>query len=53
MVRFIRHLRFHSYSVTNMLFFLIRNIIIREKVSILFYFCYIYTESKGVVTLFS
>lgn len=36
-----------------MLFFLITNIIIREKVSILFYFHYIYTESKGVVTLFS
>ena len=36
-----------------MLFFLITNIIIREKVSILFYFCYIYTESKGVVTLLS
>ena len=40
-------------QVTNMLFFLITNIIIREKVSILFYFCYIYTESKGVVTLLS
>ena len=34
-----------------MLFFLITNIIIREKVSILFYFCYM--ESKGVVTLLS